>query len=246
MQPWRETQGYQVKINSEDPIILNYPPEQEELNSASPQTTAVGHWSAPVSTGSNMSILIMSIEGLSPNTYQVATFDSNGNIVGVGTVRDGMCGLSVWGDDKSTESVDGLSDGESFELQVWDENGQTAYPLDIVSCLKGDGLIYKTDDFVVLSASVNSTVPVDYYLAQNYPNPFNSVTKLSYGLPENTSVSMKIYDTMGRLTTTLLANEQQAGHHNVVWDARNVSSGVYVVQMKAGGLSLNRKVVLVK
>jgi hypothetical protein len=74
--------------------------------------------------------------------------------------------------------------------------------------------------------------PTATYLAQNYPNPFNPVTNIGFGIKENGHVSLRIYDTAGRLVATLVDEALQAGHYSESWnglahDGNRVSSGVY-------------------
>jgi hypothetical protein len=86
----------------------------------------------------------------------------------------------------------------------------------------------------------------EYALEQNYPNPFNPTTTIRYSLKETGKVSVRVYDVMGREVKVLVDRVQGAGEYSVVMDATGLSSGVYVYQLRAGGLLLTRKMVLVK
>ena len=83
-------------------------------------------------------------------------------------------------------------------------------------------------------------------LAQNYPNPFNPATVISYALPEQAQVRLAVYDMLGRTVAVLVDVQQAPGRYDVTWDASNHSSGVYVYRLDAGGLSITRKMTLVK
>ena len=102
------------------------------------------------------------------------------------------------------------------------------------------------------TTGVEDTVaPRAAYLAQNYPNPFNPVTKISFGLTEQTSVSLRIYDAAGRLVRVLAEGIRAAGVHSELWDGRDgggapVASGIYFCLLKAGTLSETRKMILLK
>ncbi|WP_340103716.1 T9SS type A sorting domain-containing protein [Rhodohalobacter sp. 8-1] len=69
-----------------------------------------------------------------------------------------------------------------------------------------------------------SDLPVQFELFQNYPNPFNPSTTINFALPEQSDVTIRIYDVMGRRIATLMDENRLAGYHNVVWDARRVAS----------------------
>ncbi len=97
----------------------------------------------------------------------------------------------------------------------------------------------------------NDNVPATYELSQNYPNPFNPSTTIEYKLPERAFVEMKIYDITGREVATLVSGMQEAGTHNVVWNATNgygvkVASGVYIYRITAGNFTQLKKMVLLK
>ena len=88
-------------------------------------------------------------------------------------------------------------------------------------------------------------------LHPNFPNPFNPVTTLRYDLPEDSQVSIMIYDIMGRKVKTLVNKSQNAGFKATIWDATNdlgqpVSAGIYLYTIQAGDFRQTRKMVLLK
>ncbi len=94
---------------------------------------------------------------------------------------------------------------------------------------------------------VNSTSSIDYQLAQNYPNPFNPATLISYTLPYDGFVTLKVYDVLGREVKTLINGFQQAGIHTINFDASGLNSGVYFYKMEAGNnFSSIKKMILIR
>lgn len=95
-------------------------------------------------------------------------------------------------------------------------------------------------------------VPAAFQLDQNFPNPFNPTTTIRYGLPERDNVTIKIYNLLGEVVTTLLDQEsREAGFHTVVWNGKDrfgnaVPSGVYVYQIQSKNRTLARKMALLK
>ena len=90
-------------------------------------------------------------------------------------------------------------------------------------------------------------------LHQNFPNPFNPSdagrgpqTTISYSLPYPSKTSLSIYNIKGELIETLFDGEQQAGYHSIVWDAKDVSSGIYLYQIKTDGFTDVKKCVIMK
>ena len=103
----------------------------------------------------------------------------------------------------------------------------------------------------VVSASASSPVPTTYALQQNYPNPFNADTKICYQLREQVDVSLKIFNTLGQKVRTLVADEQEADSYAVIWDGRDdagreLASGLYFYQLRAGSFQKTIKMLLIK
>ena len=101
-----------------------------------------------------------------------------------------------------------------------------------------------------LDISVN-VVPKAFELAQNYPNPFNPETNISYGLPEDATVVLKVYNMLGQEIRTLANEQQPAGYYTVTWDGTNesgetVSTGVYIYRLTAGQYTESKRMILVK
>jgi hypothetical protein len=86
----------------------------------------------------------------------------------------------------------------------------------------------------------------EFNLYQNYPNPFNPSTKITFHISDLSWVSLKIYDVLGREVTTLINEEKPAGTYEVTWNAANLSSGVYFYELKAGGYSATKNLLLLK
>ena len=79
-----------------------------------------------------------------------------------------------------------------------------------------------------------------------YPNPFNPSTTISFSLPKKSLVSLRIYDITGRLVEKLMDGEINSGRYQVVWNAQNLPSGCYFIQMKAGQYQAVQKCLLLK
>ena len=89
-------------------------------------------------------------------------------------------------------------------------------------------------------------IPTKYGLDQNYPNPFNPSTTINYQLPEKNYVSLKVYDILGNLVGTLIAQEMEAGYHSVDWNAGALASGVYLYRFSGGSYISTKKLILMK
>jgi len=76
-------------------------------------------------------------------------------------------------------------------------------------------------------------LPVEYQLEQNYPNPFNPSTTIEFALPEESQVSIKLYNVLGEEVATLVEGIEPAGFHKVQWKPERLASGVYFYGMVA-------------
>ncbi len=89
-------------------------------------------------------------------------------------------------------------------------------------------------------------IPETILLSQNYPNPFNASTIIRYELPQQSQVTLDIYDILGRQVITLEDGIKTAGSHQVIWQAEDISSGVYFYKIQAGEYVETQKMMLVK
>ncbi len=92
----------------------------------------------------------------------------------------------------------------------------------------------------------NREVPLKYTLEQNYPNPFNPNTTISYQVPVNSNVSLKVYDVLGNEVAALVDEYKPAGSYNIEFSGENLSSGVYFYTIQARAFVETRKMVLLK
>jgi predicted acyl esterase len=95
-------------------------------------------------------------------------------------------------------------------------------------------------------ASGENENPYTFSLSQNYPNPFNPVTMINYEIAVKNLVTIKIFDILGREVKTLVNDVQDAGVHNVTFDASQLSSGVYFYKIVSGSFADTKKMMLVK
>ena len=98
----------------------------------------------------------------------------------------------------------------------------------------------------IVSDVENEFQPLAFQLEQNYPNPFNPSTKISYSIPQEGDVTLKIYDVLGNEVATLVNEEKPAGVYEVEFNAGNLSSGIYLYKLTAGNFIQTRKMILIK
>jgi len=93
--------------------------------------------------------------------------------------------------------------------------------------------------------------PVEYSLSDAYPNTFNPTTTLSFSVPVEGHISLNVYDMAGRLVRTLVDSNLNMGYHNMEWNGldntgHTVSSGMYIYSLRGEGVSITKKMVMMK
>ncbi|MGE5401973.1 MAG: T9SS type A sorting domain-containing protein [Ignavibacteriales bacterium] len=205
--------------------------------------------------------------------FQLSTTVPNGGAEGasfepVGTITDSETG----GPDKgySLETVIhtdmfGYKDGDTimvsicmWDMQYSDKNAYSKDTSDYAPHWWGAQWVDPTFEKyymyrgVILSsqpvgvAGESKSIPVRYALEQNYPNPFNPATKIKYSIPENSLVTLKIYDLIGREVATLVNSQQNAGFHQVEFNASKLGSGIYFYQLSTKNFLQTKKMMLIK
>ena len=106
---------------------------------------------------------------------------------------------------------------------------------------------YKYYDAITITLTESQTAE----LMQNSPNPFNPSTAIRFFVPNNSFVSIKIYDMLGKEVTTLINGQTNAGYHIVYWAGKDkfgndVSSGVYLYRLTAGSFNETKKMLMMK
>ncbi|MCP4704726.1 MAG: T9SS type A sorting domain-containing protein [candidate division Zixibacteria bacterium] len=84
------------------------------------------------------------------------------------------------------------------------------------------------------------------YKLSEYPNPFCPNTTISYVIPDTCEVQIVVYNVEGKMVDTLINQIQLPGVHSIVWDAKDVTSGIYFYKVNACGKTETKKMVLLK
>ena len=104
-----------------------------------------------------------------------------------------------------------------------------------------DGTIDYSDE-----VAVEVTAPLEFTLEQNYPNPFNPSTLIKYSIPENGFVTLDVYNLLGEKVASLVNSIQEAGRYEIIFDASELASSIYVYSLKSGSFNSIKKMLLMK
>ncbi|MFQ5650847.1 MAG: S8 family serine peptidase, partial [bacterium] len=140
----------------------------------------------------------------------------------------------------------GLGDAASIDsLRIEWPSGR----LDVLKNVAVNQFLTIEEGSTLTSVARSPQAPQRFVLRQNYPNPFNPTTSITYDLPADTRVVLRIYNLLGETVRTLVDGPQPAGTKTVVWDGKDssgtpLSSGVYIYRLQAGGRTTSKKLVL--
>ncbi|HEX7571951.1 MAG TPA: T9SS type A sorting domain-containing protein [Bacteroidota bacterium] len=90
------------------------------------------------------------------------------------------------------------------------------------------------------------SVPREYDLSQNFPNPFNPSTVIQYAIPVKSHVLLTVHNLLGQVVSTIVNGDQEAGFHEIRFEALNLASGVYLYRLEAGKFVQTRKLTLIR
>ena len=155
--------------------------------------------------------------------------------------------ITYWendGDENFTEHT--IKSGYRWAISVTAIDIDGDRDVDVLGVSNRDGIITWWENGGLSVTGDNNTILNEFYLSAAYPNPFNSSTTIRYNLPSPSNVSLAIYDPLGNSIVSLFKGYRQAGFHNINMTAADLSSGLYLVRLEAGGEVQTQKILLIK
>ncbi len=98
----------------------------------------------------------------------------------------------------------------------------------------------------VINVEIDVTNPKEFALYQNYPNPFNPTTKINFALPVKTQLQLNVYNMLGEKVAEIFNGTLESGFHEFIFDAANLSSGVYVYRIESDKFTDSKKMSILK
>lgn len=221
------------------------------LNSYQKKTMKTERFARPVNTGINHTLLILgSAWETSPEIGdEIAVYDSERNLVSSVAWRpeqEGHSGMAIWGDDETTLEKEGMLNGETFSIVLFDKSEDLITELEVNGWEKGDNVFSKDGLSVISSITTANVVAQELELFQNVPNPVMDNTSISFYLPEDGNVRLTVSNTIGQEIMTLASDNYTKGMHTIQMDANTMSTGVYFYKLEAKNKSITKQLTLVK
>ncbi|MDQ7065951.1 MAG: PQQ-binding-like beta-propeller repeat protein [candidate division KSB1 bacterium] len=169
---------------------------------------------------------------------------------------DGTRRWVAWSPDNQTYTLNHINATQIkvttvVPVSISDDGERATFEVQTLSSIGGSALL-QLSGFPVLieeertTAVDNTGQPLSFELAQNYPNPFNPATSIRFLLPKAEFVTLKVYDVLGREVATLINEKLAAGEHMVIFEGKNLNSGIYFYKLTAGPFQQVRKMTLAK
>ena len=167
---------------------------------------------------------------------------NNDVVVGARMWTGEFTDIPAMGNDSSTETAGYMEMGSSPTFKML--NSLSGEMVDLYV----DGTIdtWTNNGVSVVTLSTTPELPTAVTLNGSYPNPFNPATTISFSIPSEMSVDVKVYDISGRVVGELMNGIQSQGLYEITWDASSQASGLYFVRLVAGTEMHTQKIMLIK
>jgi len=141
-----------------------------------------------------------------------------------------------------------VPNGKTFSLRIYPYAIQNSVAMTPTFAIHNNVMICGTTSSVtsIEEGKTGSIMPKSFQLEQNYPNPFNPSSIILYDIPKTSFVRISVYDILGREVRVLVNEEKSPGEYSVVFDARNLASGIYFYAIRSGGFKQFKKMILMK
>jgi len=239
--------GYQIKV-SED-ATFSYPEMDGASRFASNPTPIypLTKYATSTNTGSNMTV------GIPVNAWdivpedgdEIAAYTESGKLVGSVTYTGSATALTVWGDDATTDEVEGLTEGEKITFELWRKSENRVQLLEVKDWTEGNN-VYAENGIAVAGNITTLVEGLGYELYPNVPNPFSSLTSVSFFAPKSGEVVIGVYDMLGNLVKELTNATYDAGMYKLDFRSDDVAPGTYFMRMTASGYSVTNTINVVK
>ena len=153
--------------------------------------------------------------------------------------------LTVWGDDVTTDEVDGLLEVEKISFEIWRKSEDKIENLEIHNWVEGNN-VYSVNGIAIAGSISTMVSGMGYELYPNVPNPFGASTSISFFTPQRGDVMIGIYDMLGNLVKEVTNETYESGMYMLEFSSKDVAPGTYFVRMTAAGFSVTNTMNVVK
>ena len=236
-------QAYQLKVIQPDVIVylsnsLEYRPFTLDVFENN-----LKHFQRIKSTGNNMHI-VFPRAAWTKHAYtviEIAAYNTHGGIIGSTVCSSENTVLTLWGNDETTNSIDGLLSDESITFKLW--NGTERLDFEVENWNKG------YNRYSVNAINIVGTVKIGEegnQLFEALPNPSNRVTTISFFIAEKGNVKISVYNVLGELVKGVINSERTKGYHAININVSSLKPGSYYYSMETNNFKKSKQLVIIK
>nr|MCS5623396.1 T9SS type A sorting domain-containing protein [Candidatus Neomarinimicrobiota bacterium] len=205
----------------------------------------VEHFTKTIPTGNNMQIVIPHDAWTHKPEIgsEIAAYTRNGILVGSAKYSNPTTVLTLWGDDVTTASIDGLLIDEPITFKVWDKAGIRDFKIE--NWAEGTNA-YQIDAIHVAAAIEIEDFIETTNLFDAIPNPSHTKTNISFFVAETSKVNISVYSVVGELVEVIANSVYQTGTHQLEMEVSNLEVGSYFYTMKTGEYEKTKKIIILK
>jgi hypothetical protein len=239
-------QGYQLKTNEAGTLNFISNDDSYRLSAMKVTHNDLRHFELATNTGSNMTISVLADawKTLPSIGDEIAAYNSKGELVGSAIYTDPVSVIAVWGNDATTEKVDGLNNGEAMTFKLWNKRFNTTQELIVKEWIEGANA-YQTD--AVYQIGAIEAVEYSNSISQLgvYPIPAKHELNIDLELGQSEGVTVSIYNLIGELMLTN-SFELSEGINTLRLDIDDLKDGVYLCKVNSGNNQMTRKFNVLK
>ena len=239
-------QGYQVKINESG--VLNFLSNDNSYKFSKIEVTnnILSHFQSAINTGSNMTISVPSYAwGESPSIGdEISAYNSTGELVGSAVYTEPVSVISVWGDDLTTEKIDGMENGEIISFKLWNKELNSTKELIVKEWIKGSNT-YLTDAICQIGAIETVAYSSSLNQLAIYPIPAKHELNIDIELSKSEEVTVSIFNLIGELISTE-SYELFKGINTIRLNTDFLNDGFYLCSTTYSKNQLTRKFNVLK
>ncbi len=239
-------EGYQINLST----------AQSFSYSANYQSMKYSGYSMPQSeflpqiknTGSNMTLGIPldSWERIPNPGDEILLKNQSGSIVGAGVFTGNNLAIAVWGNDILSDRIDGLLDYEKFSIFLRSASDKKEYSINVAYWQIGDENYSKDKISVVGCCEVNNLKDgYNQIYVRQYPNPFSDFCFIEFFIPNSEQVSLKIYNSLGKMVFEPFDRQFNIGNHCVKLHRKNLPPGNYFYRIITNSKTMTGKFTII-
>ena len=205
----------------------------------------VAHFAKVTPTGNNMQIVIPESSWyLKPEIgSEIAAYTSDGVLVGSTKYSNPTTVLTLWGNDLTTKTIDGLLIDEPVVFKVWDKAQISDYKIENWSVGSN---AYQVDAINVAAAVEIEGFNQTTNLFNAIPNPSQTKTNILFFVAEAGNVNISVYNVVGELVEVLANSVYKAGTHELEMQVSHIEAGSYFYTMRAEDFEKTKQLIILK